>query len=239
MSFDRESDTPCVDYPTGEGGSNLYDFRLDTPCEVIREVSRVVWNFQVMTKAQTVKTMQIADLLPDRRNANRGTKRGGEMVETSLREYGAGRSILIDKHGRIIAGNKTAKHATGAGLEGVLVVQTDGKQLVAVQRMDLDLDTDVSAQELAIADNRAAQVSLDWDNEVLKGFADQIDLSKFWNADELATVLFLSESKELQTLEQQQGLAYRVIIECDDERHQGQTMKKLEEQGFKCQLLIS
>jgi hypothetical protein len=183
--------------------------------------------------------MKVSDLLPDKRNANRGTKRGGELVESSLREYGAGRSILIDKNGRVISGNKTAQHAGKAGFADVIVVQTDGKKLVAVQRMDLDLDTDVAAQELAIADNRAGQVSLEWDNEVLKGFADEIDLSKFWDADELATVLLLNEPKPLETMEQQAGLAYRVIIECDSEKHQTQTMKQLEAQGYKCQLLIS
>jgi hypothetical protein len=181
-------------------------------------------------------TMQISELLPDKRNANRGTKRGGEMIERSLRDYGAGRSILIDKHGRLISGNKTAQGAAKAGFAEVQIVESDGTKLIAVQRTDLDLETDKAAQELSIADNRAAQVSLDWDNEVLKGFAEEIDLSKFWNADELATVLLLNGPK---TLDQQQGLAYRVIIECDSERHQTETMKMLEAQGYKCQLLIS
>jgi hypothetical protein len=50
---------------------------------------------------------RISDLQPDAKNANKGTPRGNQMIEDSLREYGAGRSILLDKHGRIIAGNKT------------------------------------------------------------------------------------------------------------------------------------
>lgn len=105
------------------------------------------------------------------------------MIEASLRQYGAGRSILIDKHGRIIAGNKTAENAGGAGMQDVLVVQSDGTQLIAVQRMDLDLDTDQAAREMAIADNRTSQVSLDWDPAVLKEL--DVDLSKFWSAEEL------------------------------------------------------
>ena len=43
---------------------------------------------------------------PDTKNANKGTERGRYMVEASLRETGAGRSIVLDKDGRIIAGNK-------------------------------------------------------------------------------------------------------------------------------------
>lgn len=43
----------------------------------------------------------------DKRNANRGSLRGKRLVEQSLAELGAGRSILVDKAGNIIAGNTT------------------------------------------------------------------------------------------------------------------------------------
>lgn len=108
------------------------------------------------------------------------------MIEDSLRSYGAGRSILVDKNLRIIAGNKTAENAGSIGIDDVIIVQTDGTKLVAVQRMDLDLETDKAAKELAVADNRAGQVSLEWDGGVLKDL--DIDLSKFWTEEELKGV---------------------------------------------------
>src|SRR5262245_21523444 len=43
----------------------------------------------------------LADLVPDSRNANRGTDRGRAALERSLREYGPGRAVLIDRQGRI------------------------------------------------------------------------------------------------------------------------------------------
>src|ERR1700733_5030787 len=87
-----------------------------------------------------VVNKKIDELTPDKMNANKGTARGRAMIEASLRSYGAGRSILIDKkNGKIIAGNKTAENAGAAGIEDVLIVQTDGTKLIAVQRMDLDL----------------------------------------------------------------------------------------------------
>ena len=133
-----------------------------------------------------VVTKKLVDLTPDSRNANKGSPRGNQMIEDSLRQYGAGRSILLDKHGRIIAGNKTAENAGAIGMEDVLVVQSDGTRLVAVQRTDLDLD-DLHTRQLAIADNRSGQVSLDWDSDVLKGLVDDgVDLAPFWTADELA-----------------------------------------------------
>lgn len=51
-----------------------------------------------------IKQAKLSDLQPDRRNANKGTERGLKALDHSLRQYGAGRSILVDKHGRIIAG---------------------------------------------------------------------------------------------------------------------------------------
>jgi sporulation protein YlmC with PRC-barrel domain len=141
-----------------------------------------------LTNNCAVISKKIAELVPDSRNANKGSPRGNQMIEDSLRQYGAGRSILLDKHGRIIAGNKTAENAGAIGMEDVLVVQSDGKRLVAVQRTDLDLD-DPHTRQLAIADNRSGQVSLDWDTDALKGLVeDGVDLAPFWTADELAAM---------------------------------------------------
>ena len=128
---------------------------------------------------------KLAQLTPDPKNANAGTKRGAALLEDSLRKYGAGRSILIDKHGRIIAGNKTVEQAGQIGLDDVQVVQSDGKRIIAVQRTDLDLSKDKAAKELAIADNRVAQIDLSGDAESLKALADEIDLSQFFTDAEL------------------------------------------------------
>lgn len=111
------------------------------------------------------------------------------MVRESLKRYGAGRSILIDKTGNIIAGNKTVEGAQAVGLEDMLVVKSDGTKLVAVQRTDLDIN-DRAARELAIADNRASELGLDWDLDVLKEFKlEDVDLAPFWDSQELAGLL--------------------------------------------------
>ena len=127
---------------------------------------------------------------PDRKNANKGTERGRYMVEASLRETGAGRSILLDKDGRIIAGNKTFEAASDIGLP-VRVVETDGTELVAVKRTDLDLDDDTgTARKLAYYDNRAAQVGLDWSPEqLLEDLAAGLDLSAMFRQDEIDALI--------------------------------------------------
>ena len=136
----------------------------------------------------------IKDLKSDTENANKGTQRGLKLLDDSLRKYGAGRSILIDKHGKIIAGNKTVERAADIGLDDLLIVETDGTKLVAVKRNDLDLEIDSAARELAYADNRVGQLDLDWDAEQiladleagvdLEGLFSDIELEDFgWEAD--------------------------------------------------------
>jgi sporulation protein YlmC with PRC-barrel domain len=150
-----------------------------------------------------MQTVKLDSLIPDSKNANRGTDRGRELVKHSLKEYGAGRSILLDKSGQVIAGNKSLEQAKALGFESVLVVETDGKQLVAVKRTDIDLDSK-AGRELAIADNRTSELGLEWDNEVILELADTIDMSPFWNESELDE--FLSNFNAGPSQEELQGL---------------------------------
>ena len=134
-----------------------------------------------------VKILPLTKLTCDERNANRGTERGQAMLESSLKRLGAGRSVLVDCQGRIIAGNKTVEQARKLGLKQVVVIETDGETLVAVQRRDLDLKKHKKAVELAVADNRVAEVNLDWDSQVLAAL--DADLKQYWNDDELRELL--------------------------------------------------
>ena len=112
---------------------------------------------------------KISDLIPDGHNYNKGTEFGASLIEKSIRTLGAGRSILLDKKGRVIAGNKTLEGVVHAGFEDddIIVVKTNGKQIVAVQRTDLDLDTK-RGREMALADNATGKANLEWDYEALK-----------------------------------------------------------------------
>src|SRR5262249_12688021 len=127
-------------------------------------------------------------LIPDPRNANRGTDRGRDALARSLRDYGPGRAVLIDRHGTIIAGNKTVEQARALKIP-LRVVKTDGRNLIAEQREDLDLASDPRAQALAIADNRVGELDLEWDVELLKQLRGEgLDLSAFRTDDEFAAL---------------------------------------------------
>ncbi len=139
-------------------------------------------------KGTTKVVRRLTDLNPDPHNANRGTDRGRDALARSLREYGPGRAVLIDRHGCVVAGNKTVEQAKRLNIP-LRVVQTDGHHLVAVQRVDLDLATDPRAKALAIADNRVGELDLEWDVEMLRQLhADGLDLSDFWTDAEFAAL---------------------------------------------------
>ena len=65
------------------------------------------------------QTINIEELVQDDHNLNKGTKEGQRLMERSFRELGAGRSILVDRDGRIIAGNKSQRAAIAAGIKKV------------------------------------------------------------------------------------------------------------------------
>ena len=126
------------------------------------------------------EVVDIRDIIPDDHNFNAGTEKGREMIEKSFRELGAGRSILLDKNNRIIAGNKSQQAAIATGITKVRIVDTEGDEIVAVRRRDVDLDSKVG-RELAFADNATQQVSLAWDEAELQ--AVQADVDGFDIAD--------------------------------------------------------
>ena len=132
-----------------------------------------------MEQTKDIKTL--ADLTPDGENFNRHTEFGTKLLEDSLRKFGAGRSILVDKDGNIIAGNSTAETAAAIGMDEVVVVQTDGTKLVVVQRTDLELDSK-EGRELALADNMTALKGIDIDLEKVKEHLGE-DLAKAWGLD--------------------------------------------------------
>ena len=132
-------------------------------------------------KEQPKDIKTLADLTPDGENFNRHTEFGTKLLEDSLRKFGAGRSILVDKDGNIIAGNSTAETAAAIGMDDVVVVQTDGTKLVVVQRTDLALDTP-QGRELALADNMTALKGIDIDlDKVRESLGD--DLAKAWGME--------------------------------------------------------
>lgn len=95
----------------------------------------------------------------DQNNYRNHNENNRNLIKKSLKECGAGRSILIDKEGVIIAGNGVYEQAQKLKIP-TQVVKTDGSKLLVVQRTDISTD-DEKRKKLALMDNSAAD-NVEW-----------------------------------------------------------------------------
>ena len=148
-----------------------------------------------MAKAKPAAVIEtLADLTPDPRNARRHNPRNVGMLEKALGEVGAARSIVIDEHGVVLAGNATIEAAGRAGIERVQVVDADGETIIAVRRTGL---TAKQKTRLALYDNRTAELA-DWDAEVIADLlaTERELLDGLFADDELARLVSELDDRE-------------------------------------------
>ena len=100
----------------------------------------------------------------DHRNYRKHNQKNLRLIERSLAENGAGRSILLDNSGESIAGSGTLQMAMKRGIP-IREVHTNGEELIAVIRDDIAPD-DPRRKSLALADNATTDLS-QWDFEQL------------------------------------------------------------------------
>ena len=139
----------------------------------------------------------ISELKFDDKNFNKHTEYGMSLLEKSLRENGAGRSILIDKDNNIIAGNGIIEAAGQVGLEKVKIVETNGDEIIAVKRTDISLDSK-KGRKMALADNSTARADLEWDFDNIMSELTPEE-AKEWGVEEIKTGL--DSEKEIEQRE--------------------------------------
>lgn len=100
----------------------------------------------------------------DQRNYRKHNDKNKNLINKSLKECGAGRSIVIDNEGEIIAGNGIYEQAQKLGIK-TKIIETDGSELVVVKRTDLATD-DEKRKQLAVMDNSTSDSS-EFDIELL------------------------------------------------------------------------
>ena len=165
----------------------------------------------------------------DKRNYRKHNDRNKELINKSLKECGAGRSIVIDNDNEIIAGNGIYEQAQKLGLK-TKVIETDGSELVVVKRTDLQTD-DAKRKQLAVMDNSTSDSS-EFDFELLQADFDTEELED-WGLD----VDFDVESTEPKDISDDLKESYEVVCECNSEAEQEQLFNKLVSEGIKCRLL--
>lgn len=115
----------------------------------------------------------------DSRNYRKHSDRNKDLINKSLKECGAGRSIVIDNEDNIIAGNGIYEQAQKLGLK-TKVIETDGSELVVVKRTDLATD-DEKRKQLAVMDNSSSDSS-EFDFELLNEDFD-VETLQDWGLD--------------------------------------------------------
>ena len=178
--------------------------------------------------AKVIET-NIESLVPDNKNFNKGTQFGDHLMDESLRRFGLGRSILIDKNNRIIAGNKTAEKAADIGFTDVVVVEVDGNQLVAVKRKEIDLDS-AKGREFALADNATGKANLCFDTDLIMQEAEKFDFDpEDWGVP-------MEQLEEEQQEDGKNEISTRLIVECGDVTKLSLLFSELQGRGFSVEL---
>jgi predicted RNA methylase len=142
-------------------------------------------------------------LVPDPENRRAHGERNLAMVAEALRQVGAARSIVIDEDNVILAGNGVIAAAALAGLDGVRVVEADGREIIAVRRRNL---TPEQKRALALFDNRAAELAT-WDVDRLAvDLREGIDLSPYFSNAELQELWPSEDRSTVGSLVEQFGV---------------------------------
>ena len=159
-------------------------------------------------------------------NARTHPKKQIEELRASLRDYGQVWPILVREDGEIIAGHG---RRVAAALEGM----TEIKVLVARGW------SEAQCRAFALLDNRIP-LNAGWDATKL---AMELQRVRDDGGDPLKIGFRAADLKKLSlepsTEPQLQGLSFSVIVRCDDEAHQGEVLRMLEDRGLTCEAMIS
>lgn len=131
----------------------------------------------------------IADLTPDPENPNAGTERGDYLIESSIEKTGLNRAVVVDRNGVIVAGNKTTGKAGELGFEDVILVKTDGKRLVVIQRDDWDLLEDAAPRLYSYLDNQSAYAGIRFTGAHIEAHSKVTDLNVCFSHEELLEIM--------------------------------------------------
>ena len=168
----------------------------------------------------------MAKIKLDSKNYRVHTDKNKMIIDKSLKELGAGRSILIDSENEIIAGNGVFEQAEKQNIK-IKIVETDGTELIAVKRTDLKTN-DKKRKELALIDNHASDTS-EFDMELVKTDFDNVKLEE-WEFD-------LEKIHEQKDLSEKIDVSYRIEITLESEKEQKQLFEKLIKENYECRLL--
>jgi len=159
------------------------------------------------TKVHPYKRVLIGELLPAEVNPRVHSNRQIEQLRRSIREFGFTNPLLIDEHGKIIAGHGRLAAAKLEGLADLPAIEVGGL-------------SDSQKRALLIADNQLA-INADWDEQLLAS-----ELKSLMNDDFDLSLIGFSQLevddllKQFEPGAEQPALDIRVMIQCPQCGHQ-------------------
>ena len=174
---------------------------------------------------------KVSDLIPYVNNSRTHSDEQATQIASSIKEFGFTNPVLIDESGGLIAGHGRLMAAKKLDLKEVPCIVLSGL-------------TESQKKAYIIADNQLPQ-NAGWDLDKLKLEIDtlsemdfDIDLLGF-NDDFLSELINIdningSEEKELK--EEKYCEKFNIIIECNDEYQQEIVYKKMQSEGYICQV---
>lgn len=145
----------------------------------------------------------IQQLVLDRQNARKHSRKNIDAIKNSLRKFGQRKNIVIGKNNVVYAGNGTVLAAKELGW----------KTIFAVDASDL---TPQQLKLFAIADNRTAELA-DWDVDVLAKEFDtipEVDLNEIgFSMEDIIKLLGTNENEtDVETEEENEEKSYWIEV---------------------------
>ena len=155
----------------------------------------------------------MAKIKLDSKNYRVHSDKNKMIIDKSLKELGAGRSILIDSENEIIAGNGVFEQAEKQNIK-IKIVETDGTELIAVKRTDLKTN-DKKRKKLALIDNHATDTS-NFDFDAINVDFEEVELEE-WGIEESLINLDNIKSNEDRQMPDKNNMV--VCPNCGEEIH--------------------
>ena len=155
----------------------------------------------------------MAKIKLDSKNYRVHTEKNKMIIDKSLKELGAGRSILIDSENEIIAGNGVFEQAEKQNIK-IKIVETDGTELIAVKRTDLKTN-DKKRKKLALIDNHSTDTS-NFDFDAINVDFEEVELEE-WGIEESLINLDNIKSNEDRQMPDKNNMV--VCPNCGEEIH--------------------
>jgi len=196
---------------------------------------------KLVTSFPKLRLAKIEEFKLDARNARKHRERGKKLLSASLKARKFFRPVAAVADSTIMAGNSTMAEAANIGMKEAIVIESDGTRPIVHVRTDIKNAQSKIARRLALEDNRVAELSLEWDAEILAAeLSDEGMLQDLFDDRELGK-LGVEIAKQVSAENSSIDLDDRflIIIECVNEREQKKLLDRFEKEGLACKALIS